>query len=276
MIGTELSTDDLSFSIRTIQSPSTRSTSDGMKVHHIFAFLVKSCFYFGGRVVVATVPSSSPSLPLKRSVTPQPGSKEEEEKEKDSKEVIAGVACWLPPGKRINIWNLPVTAKCGVFKILRKAGFGGFNRIVLQYMDQEEKTHAAAFRDRARKSSPDSSSSGKKSLKPDDAWYLSMVMTVKEFEGQGCLSLLMREGYAHAAKTAASGGSVPPFILESSSPRSRDRYIHLGYEIEDHPPTIVGVGKVDSDGLKASKETRRKGKAPGVEYWCMVNWDPKV
>ncbi|KAF5366730.1 hypothetical protein D9758_006436 [Tetrapyrgos nigripes] len=281
------------------KSPTTRSTPDGMKVYSFYAFVIKSCFYLG-RVVVATVPSSSlpssSSSPMaKRSTTPPPGSgSRASEEDGEKEEIIAAVACWLPPGKRINIWNLPMMIKCGVLKVSRRTGVGEFNvseRIVLQFMDQVDKTHKGAFRDRAKKSSAsldtgvggsNTASTGSKastSVKPvksNDAWYLLMVMTVKEFEGQGCLSLLMREGYANAAKIAGSGGSVPPFILESSSSRSRDRYMHLGYEIEDQPPTIAGVGKVDSDGLRASKEARRNGKAPGVEYWCMVNWNPKV
>jgi hypothetical protein len=65
-------------------------------------------------------------------------------------------------------------------------------------MDRVEKTHEAAFRDRAKVHSAhvsgvDTKESGNgnrnrnvmKRIKPKDAWYLSMVMTVKEFEGQG-------------------------------------------------------------------------------------------
>jgi hypothetical protein len=48
---------------------------------------------------------------------------------------------------------------------------------------------------------------------------------------KGCLSFLMREAYANSAKSAGPGGSIPPFILESSSPKSRDRYKHLGFEV---------------------------------------------
>jgi hypothetical protein len=73
--------------------------------------------------VVATVPASSPApLPPKRSVTPPPSSNASQRED----EVIAGVICWLPPGKRVKIWNLSPLLKSGILNLWSRTGFAGF------------------------------------------------------------------------------------------------------------------------------------------------------
>jgi hypothetical protein len=62
-------------------------------------------------------------------------------------------------------------------------------------------------------------------------FFLTLLIYIYGNVITGCLSSLMREGYAYAGKTASPGGSVPPMILESSSSKSRDRYQHLGFEV---------------------------------------------
>ncbi|THU90915.1 hypothetical protein K435DRAFT_968425 [Dendrothele bispora CBS 962.96] len=186
--------------------PNSLSTPGGLRIHHIYSFVVKSCFYIGGRVVVVTA-SDATTLAKNK-----------------SGEKIAGVACWAPPGKRMNVFNIPLTIRCGGLKVLKEVGMSGFKRIILEFMSLTEKTHSKTFRNSLYPGSEVRRKQEK--LTPNDAWYLALVMTVKEFEGNGCLSLLMREAYGHAH----SLGSTAPFMLESSTPRSRDRYGHLGFE----------------------------------------------
>jgi len=165
-----------------------------MKVHHMYSFIVKSCFYSGGRIVVATTTSESAAVKGKRPDTPPDSAKQKGE------EVITAVICWGPPNKRVNIWNVPLTIRSGGLNVLKGSGFSGFmvlysfmfysfaslSRLqrILDFMGLTEKTHKCAFKD-----SKHVKKVGNKTRKmtPDDAWYLMMVMTVKEFEGQGIL-----------------------------------------------------------------------------------------
>lgn len=52
-----------------------------------------------------------------------------------------------------------------------------------------------------------------------------------------------------------------PVVLESTSPRSRDVYAHLGFETLEE--ITVGRGKVDGDG-------RGKDGGEGVLLWAMM------
>ncbi|KAF5368608.1 hypothetical protein D9758_002200 [Tetrapyrgos nigripes] len=216
-------------------------------------FMLKTALLSGGRVVVATT--------MERELS------DEKSKLKNGA-TIAGIAYWWPPRKRLPAYNIPLLLRCGVWKALKGWGLTVVKRAGIEYSGLNEKTHGTAFRDYNKKHNGE----GKKALKPDDSWYLNMVMTVKEFEGQGVLSKLIRECYEHARKT-----KLAPFTLEASSERSRDRYAHLGFE----PRTIMGVGKVDRNGLTVKKNNGEdveglSRQAEGVEYYCMVNWDPEV
>jgi GNAT superfamily N-acetyltransferase len=57
----------------------------------------------------------------------------------------------------------------------------------------------------------------------DDTWHLNMVMTHPDYQGRGCLSMIVREQYKFAPDAT--------FTLEASSPKSRNQYAHLGFEV---------------------------------------------
>jgi hypothetical protein len=52
-----------------------------------------------------------------------------------------------------------------------------------------------------------------------------------------------------------------PVVLESTSPRSRDVYAHLGFDMLEE--ITVGKGKVDAEG-------RGKEGGEGVVLWAMM------
>jgi hypothetical protein len=52
-----------------------------------------------------------------------------------------------------------------------------------------------------------------------------------------------------------------PVCLEATSPRSRDVYAHLGFEVLEE--MVLGRGKVDADG-------RGKDGGEGIKIWAMV------
>ncbi|KAK7456495.1 hypothetical protein VKT23_010745 [Stygiomarasmius scandens] len=152
-------------------SPTTRESREGMTIYLFYRFLLKVALSQGGRLVVATT-------------------KEKELDDPRSKlkngETIAGIACWYPPHKRLPVFNIPLMLRCGIWKVLKRWGVQGLRRAAVQYSDLTEKTHAGTFKARAKAQK----GKGVKALTPEDAWYLQVVMTVKEFEGQGvCLVL---------------------------------------------------------------------------------------
>ena len=90
----------------------------------------------------------------------------------------------------------------------------------------------------------------------------------------GYLSVLMQEAFDNISHEV-------PFVLEATTAKSRDRYLHMGFEVRAHPPNLrnwylrldsvqlfspfrIGVKNVDEDGL-----TTRGG--PGVEVYSMVH-----
>ncbi|KAF5366708.1 hypothetical protein D9758_006446 [Tetrapyrgos nigripes] len=289
--------------------PTTRESPNGMKIYFFFRMIMKAALLKGGRVVVATTTTPDTIAGTKckdRELRPSPeqgGDKrinlESDERTKlKNGETIVGVACWWPPHKRLPVHNLPLMLRCGAWRYLKGWGLTGFKRTAIEYSGLSERTHAAAFESHAKKDKDNAYAEGNgkgkkaKALKPHDCWYLNIVMTVKEFEGQGVLSGLIREAYKHAQNT-----NLAPFILEAMTERSRDRYTHLGFEVEpDQPPTILGAGKVNETGLKVKTTRKSAGssasreasdekdvetasvsrKADGVEVYCMVNWNPQV
>jgi len=52
-----------------------------------------------------------------------------------------------------------------------------------------------------------------------------------------------------------------PVVLESTSPRSRDVYTHLGFQMLEE--IVVGKGKVDGEG-------RGREGGEGVKLWAMM------
>lgn len=107
-------------------------------------------------------------------------------------------------------------------------------RIVFEYQDTAESTMHKLFKEKEIKASP------------DDSWYLQMIFTDAEYQGKGNYSLrsadnssgitiylspfpeglmsqLVREAFAHSPEDI--------FTLEATTPKSRDQYAHLGFEV---------------------------------------------
>jgi len=90
-----------------------------MQIHHLFSCVAKSCFYSGGRIVVATT-SEPPATQGHRPSTPPPSDPARQKGE----EVIAAVACWEPPNRRMNPWNILSIIRSGALKVLKGSGVG--------------------------------------------------------------------------------------------------------------------------------------------------------
>lgn len=58
----------------------------------------------------------------------------------------------------------------------------------------------------------------------DATWYMTMVMVHPDHEGRGYCSLLTRE-------TFEVGGPGACFTLDASTAKSRDQYLHIGFEV---------------------------------------------
>lgn len=93
---------------------------------------------------------------------------------------------------------------------------------------------------------------------------------------QGIMSLIVREAFEHAPHAT--------YILEGTTTKSRDQYIHLGFEVllrfsfilpenlnvkflgyKNLTPIKFGAGKADARGIAASGKD-----AVGVEIWGMA------
>ncbi|KAF9054049.1 hypothetical protein BJ165DRAFT_1435859 [Panaeolus papilionaceus] len=188
------------------------------------SFIFKSALYIGGRVIVML---------------------DKESKDGKGHEKVVSIALWHPPKKRLSPWKVLAITRGGVFSVLSKWGVTGFLRIVVEYSDKIHETLASGFK--------------QKGMKAEDAdnaaWYLQLTMTDPDYQGQGLMSRLMREGFEHAPNAT--------FSLEATTAHSRDCYQHLGFEVID--VVKFGEGKADAGGLVASGD-----KAVGVECWPMI------
>ncbi|KIM42276.1 hypothetical protein M413DRAFT_444707 [Hebeloma cylindrosporum] len=92
---------------------------------------------------------------------------------------------------------------------------------------------------------------------PDDSWYLQMIFTDPGYQGKGLMSKLVREAFAHSPEGI--------FTLEATTPKSRDQYAHLGFELPT--PIKFGRGKADGRGVTASGDD-----ANGLEIWAMAKY----
>ncbi|KAI0305919.1 hypothetical protein B0F90DRAFT_1694508 [Multifurca ochricompacta] len=95
-------------------------------------------------------------------------------------------------------------------------------------------------------------------LKRLDSWHLLMIAIDPEYEGKGYSTLLMRDGF-----NRAGGG---PVYLEATTPRSRDIYAHLGFEL--NKVHRFGVESVDEMGIVTKGEA-----AVGVPIFVMTKWE---
>ncbi|KAF8993275.1 hypothetical protein BDQ17DRAFT_1546102 [Cyathus striatus] len=81
--------------------------------------------------------------------------------------------------------------------------------------------------------------SGQREGTADDHWYLQLAGTEPEYQGQGMLSLLMREAFAHAPSSI--------FTLEASTTTSKDKYSHFGFVLVEE--VTIAKGEVSADGI---------------------------
>ncbi|KAE9395831.1 hypothetical protein BT96DRAFT_137378 [Gymnopus androsaceus JB14] len=229
---------------------SATNEKDLRGVYDFYYFLFKACMISEGRAIIA-VPDASEST------------------SSNTKTTISAAACWYPPKHRIKAF---IALRGGLIKCIRNWGFPSLDRMAGDFEDTTHEVCKRAFEAKAMEFPASASKRARKVLEWDDAWYLAVAFSSKKYEGRGFLSTLMREGYAHMQRTTPG----IPVTLESSSSRSRDRYIHLGFELME-PQTILGVGKVTPLGIAPlDKEQARKQKdeLTGMPYYNMVNWDP--
>ncbi|KAF8154291.1 hypothetical protein B0H34DRAFT_800151 [Crassisporium funariophilum] len=195
-------------------------------LRRFLTFLLKACFALGGRITVVVYPD----------VIDAEGSKEEK---------IVAAALWLPPNKRIEVWKVPTLLRSGVVGVLTRWRLTGLLRIAFEYQDTCHSMLEKCFKTKGVKQSPDA------------AWYLLFTMTDPDYQGKGSMSLLIREAFAHAPEAT--------FVLEATTAKVRDQYVHLGFELPT--PINIGKGKSDRRGVAASGED-----AVGLEFWAMAKW----
>lgn len=57
----------------------------------------------------------------------------------------------------------------------------------------------------------------------DDTWWLGMVFTHPDFQGQGCLSLIMKDQFAV--------DTTSTYTVEASTEKSSNQYARYGFEV---------------------------------------------
>jgi len=168
--------------------------------------------------------------------------------EKDSEgegegERIVGGALWLKPGASLD--PSPRTfLRVSPWRVIWSWGLGVLKRTLVDYTPTCEKITDGVFAARG--------------LKRLDAWYVLEIAIDPDCEGKGYCSLLMRDGFQRASGT--------PVHLEATTPRSRDIYAHMGFELnKEHR---FGVGSVDEMGIVAKGEA-----AVGCPIFIMTKWE---
>jgi len=181
---------------------------------------------------------------------------------RETEERIVGGALWLPPGTSIN--PSPLTfVRTSPWKAIWGWVLGGLKvrasldmprryscrksyvqRMSLDYAPKTEKTIHQAFA--ARK------------LKQLESWHLFEIAIDPTCEGKGYASMLLRDGFKRA--------SGKPVHVESSTPRSRDIYAHMGFELNRE--LRFGVGSANDMGIAAKGEA-----AVGLPVFIMTKWE---
>ncbi|KAI0044752.1 hypothetical protein FA95DRAFT_1496603 [Auriscalpium vulgare] len=144
-------------------------------------------------------------------------------------ERIVGGALWLQPGQKMEP-SLTTFVRISPWKAIWSWGLSALSRLFLKYTPTIEKTLDKAF--------------GARGVDRLDSWHLFEIAVDPDWEGQGLCSLLVRDGFARA--------TPKPIHLEATTPKSRDRYLHFGFEIDEEHR--FGVGEVDEKGLPAKGE----------------------
>ncbi|KAK0470082.1 uncharacterized protein EV420DRAFT_1663136 [Desarmillaria tabescens] len=147
-------------------------------------------------------------------------------------EQIVAVALWMTPGKT---FDLPFTT-------LIKSG--AFSRFFVNFTPHVEESLHKSFKSR--------------NLDRLDSWHLLEMVVDPDWEGKGFCSLLMKDGYSRA--------SPKPIHLEATTPKSKDIYLHYGFEIDSEH--VFGKGQVDKAGHAA-----KGAEATGYPEWVMTKWE---
>jgi len=150
---------------------------------------------------------------------------------------------WLKPGADINPSPLTIF-RVSPWKSIRSWGLGVFKKTMFDFTPKADKMHDRAFAERG--------------MKRLDSWHLLEIAIDPAYEGKGYCSLLMRDGFQRA--------SGKPIYLESTTPRSRDIYAHLGFEVDKEHR--FGVGSIDEMGIVAKGEA-----AVGWPCFIMTKWE---
>ncbi|KAF8890738.1 hypothetical protein BD779DRAFT_1799447 [Infundibulicybe gibba] len=211
--------------------PDDVDTPEGDNLHRFVSFMVQWHSLSGGRITVVVINDEVPA-----------------EGSGGVREKIVCAGLWSPPNKRPALRQIPRLFHRGTIGVLRGWGLSGLNRVWLE-CSASHAIIAAGYKAKGVKT-------------PDASWCLQMVMTDPSYEGQGMMSMLMREAFAHAEPGT-------PFVLEATSIHSRDRYEHMGYE--SFEPFVLGAGKINELGLLTSS----KKQAVGVRYYPMVYWNER-
>ncbi|KAF9019622.1 hypothetical protein BDZ89DRAFT_310482 [Hymenopellis radicata] len=161
----------------------------------------------------------------------------------NEKERIAASAIWRPP---ITAEHKPpsmvAALRLGLIPVLAAWGYGALKRIT-ELIHASESSLDKGFEARQLHGTP------------DDAWYLQLMCVDPDFQGKGFMSKLIREAFGHTPDAI--------FTLESTTPYSRGRYEHFGFQVVEE--VIVGKGKADSGGVVASGEA-----ATGFTIYPMI------
>ncbi|TFY63997.1 hypothetical protein EVG20_g6103 [Dentipellis fragilis] len=185
-------------------------------------------FAAGARITVVALPKS-------------------EEEKQSGKEELAASCIWLPPHKRVGLKQFFTSLRYGFFTVLRGWGFKGFTRASILHPIHTDAAWGEVWKN------------CKLPGTPEHEWYLQLAFTAPQHQGHGYLSLLIREMYEFVPEKLLT--------LDAATPKARDRYAHLGFELQ-HPWT-VGTGQVNEQGLKG------KGETPGMTFYSMIKWDPE-
>ncbi len=154
-------------------------------------------------------------------------------------------AVWMLPGKRIDNPLTIITSPLTFVNLLWNVGVGSCKRMLSDYPNQTGACKQKGLRDR----------SGRVITRYH---YLFITGTLPAHRGKGLVSGLI----AQYQKKAANDGL--PIWLEATTPKSRDIYSRLGFEIVGE----VRLGK----GTHAESGDKVDG-GPGVPLWGMI-WRP--
>ncbi|PBL03947.1 hypothetical protein ARMGADRAFT_910758 [Armillaria gallica] len=158
----------------------------------------------------------------------------------DSEEQIIAVALWMTPGKT---FDLPFSTliKSGAFSVLMGWGVRGLKRFFVDFTPHVEESLHKSFKSR--------------NLDRLDSWHLLEIVVDPSHALLGFCSLLMKDGYSRA--------SPKPIHLEATTPKSKDIYLHYGFEIDSEH--VFGKGQVDEAG-----HTAKSAAATGYPEWVMT------